>query len=107
MGAQLSFRVRRMPRCAPCNPIPAGNGPMIVSGPWIPDMQVFIFRSKINPGMVGFTTRRGGGNLPAEYAPWEPLDRVSMLPGAPVAGVSGGSDAVLAGIQRDGFFLRG
>jgi len=68
-------------------------------------MQVFIFHSKIDTSMVGFSRRRSGGNLPAAYAPWELIDRVAMLPGAPVAGVSGGSDAVLAGIQRDGFFL--
>jgi hypothetical protein len=69
------------------------------------DMQVFIFRSQIDTGVVGFTTRRGGGNLPVVYAPWELIDRVAMLPGAPIVGVSGGSDAVLAGIERNGWFL--
>jgi len=57
--------------------------------------------------MVGYTTRRGGGNLPTAYAPWELIERVAMLPGASVIGSSGGSDEVLAGIQRDGFFLTG
>jgi hypothetical protein len=71
----------------------------------IPDMQVFIFRSQIDTSVVGFTRRRGGGNLPVVYAPWELVDRVAMLPGAPIVGVSGGSNAVLAGIERNGWFL--
>lgn len=85
--------------------MPTSNCPMIAGWPYIPDMQVFIFCSQIDTSVVGFTTRRGGGNLPVAYAPWELLDRVAMLPGAPIVGVSGGSDPVLAGIQRDGFFL--
>jgi hypothetical protein len=32
-------------------------------------MQVFIFSSQIDTSVVGFTTRRGGGNLPVVYAP--------------------------------------
>ena len=85
--------------------MPAGNCPMIAGWPYVPDMQVFVFRSQIDTSVVGFTTRRGGGNLPAAHAPWGLIERVAMLPGAPIVGVSGGSDAVLAGIQRDGFFL--
>jgi hypothetical protein len=87
------------------NRTPTSNCPTIVGWAYIPDMQVFIFRSQIDTSVIAFTTRRGGGNLPAAYAPWELLERVAMLSGAPIAGVSGGSDSVLAGIQRNGFFL--
>jgi hypothetical protein len=78
---------------------------MIAGCPYLPDMQVFVFRSQIDARVVGFTTRRGAGNLPAEFAPWLLLERVSMLPGMPVAGVRGGSDEVIEAIRRDGFFL--
>ena len=68
-------------------------------------MQVFVFRSQTDTSVVGYTTRRGGGNLSAEFAPWLLLERVSMLPGMPVAGVRGGADVVIEAIRRDGFFL--
>ncbi|MGA3004116.1 MAG: hypothetical protein ABSE20_20575 [Acetobacteraceae bacterium] len=66
-------------------------------------MQVFVFRSRRDTSVLGFTTRRGGGNLPAEFAIWEPVERLSLLPGIPVAGAAVGSETILADIQRDGF----
>jgi hypothetical protein len=68
-------------------------------------MQVFVFRSRKDDFIVGFTTRRGGGNLPEEFAPWALLNKMAMMPNTDVAGVSVGSDAILAGIQQDGFVV--
>jgi hypothetical protein len=68
-------------------------------------MHVFTFRSETHPGMTGFTTRRTGDNLPQEFGPWLPVSQGAMHAGDPVTGVYRGADAVLAGIDRDGFYI--
>ena len=68
-------------------------------------MQVFIFLSQKDADVVGFTGQRYGSNLPAEFAPWNPLDNSAMQLGTPLAGITDGSNAVLQGIQQDGFYL--
>jgi hypothetical protein len=68
-------------------------------------MHVFTFRSEIHPGITGFTTRRTGANLPEEFGPWVSVAQGAMHAGEPVTGVYRGADTVLAGIERDGFYI--
>jgi hypothetical protein len=68
-------------------------------------MHVFTFRSRTYPGITGFTTWRSGANLPEETGPWVLVGQGAMHAGGPVTGIRGGADAVLAGIDRDGFYL--
>jgi hypothetical protein len=68
-------------------------------------MHVFIFQSRARPEMAGFTTRRTGANLPEELGPWAIVRQGSMHAGDPVTGVYGGAKTVLAGIERDGFYV--
>jgi hypothetical protein len=68
-------------------------------------MHVFVFRSRIYLGITGFTTWRTGENLPKETGPWLFVSQGAMNAGNPVDGIRGGSDVVLAGIERDGFYL--
>jgi hypothetical protein len=68
-------------------------------------MHVFTFRSRTYPGITGFTTWRGGANLPEEFQPWVYVGQGAMHPGDPVTGVYRGADTVLAGIDRDGFYV--
>jgi hypothetical protein len=69
-------------------------------------MHVFVFQSqRKNSTKVGFTTRRTGANLPAEFGPWSMVSQAALHAGDPVAGVPGGAETVLTGIQRDGFFI--
>jgi hypothetical protein len=68
-------------------------------------MHVFTFRSRTYPGITGFTTWRSGSNLPDEIGPWMFVRQGAIHPGDPVAGIYGGGDTVLAGIERDGFYL--
>jgi hypothetical protein len=68
-------------------------------------MHVFTFRSRARPDLSGFTTRRTGSNLPEEVGPWAFVSQGAMHAGDPVTGIYGGADAVLAGIDRDGFYV--
>jgi hypothetical protein len=68
-------------------------------------MHVFTFRSRTYPGMTGFTTWRTGANLPEEFRPWVFVSQGAMHAGDPVTGVYRGADTVLAGIERDGFYI--
>jgi hypothetical protein len=68
-------------------------------------MHVFTFRSHLRPEMTGFTTRRTGANLPEEFGPWVLVGQTAMHAGDPVTGVYRGADAVLAGIDRDRFYV--
>ena len=68
-------------------------------------MHVFTFRSRTYPGTTGFTTWRTGANLPEEFRPWVFVGQGAMHTGDPVTGVFRGADTVLAGIDRDGFYV--
>ena len=68
-------------------------------------MHVFTFRSETYPDITGFTTRRGGTNLPEDFGPWLLAGQGALHAGDPVTGVYRGADTVLAGIARDGFYL--
>jgi hypothetical protein len=68
-------------------------------------MHVFTFQSRARPNLVGFTTRRTGSNLPEELGPWAFVSQGAMHPGDPATDVYGGADTVLAGIDRDGFYV--
>jgi hypothetical protein len=68
-------------------------------------MQVFIYRSEKYRDVFGFTPDKGGENLPADFGPWKAEGHAAMHAGAPVAGVSGGTDVVLEGIKTEGFYL--
>ena len=68
-------------------------------------MHVFTFRSETEPGMIGFTTRRTGANLPEDFDPWVIVSQGALHAGDPVTGVYRGADTVLVGIKRDGFYI--
>ena len=68
-------------------------------------MHVFTFRSRVRPEMTGFTTRRNGANLPEELGPWVLVSQGAMHGGDLVTGVYRVADAVLAGVDRDGFYI--
>jgi hypothetical protein len=68
-------------------------------------MQIFLFQSEIDNDLAGFTEEEDGGNLPSDYAPWKLIGGRAVQIGSNLSGVSGGGDALLAAIQRDGFFL--
>jgi hypothetical protein len=68
-------------------------------------MHVFTFRSQARPNLAGFTTRRSGSNLPEELGPWRLVSQGAMHAGDVTPGVWGGADAVLAGIDREGFYI--
>jgi hypothetical protein len=68
-------------------------------------MQVLVFQSERNRAVTAFTGRRGGGNLPAEFAPWKLVSGGEIRTGANVGGVARGVDAIQNGIARDGCFL--
>ena len=72
---------------------------------YYPGMQTFTFKSEADHTVVGFTSHRDGGNLPAEFAPWKLMAEEVMQPGGHIAGVNGGTTAVLAGLNREGYFL--
>jgi hypothetical protein len=61
-------------------------------------MQIYMFRSVRNSSVSAFTSDSTAANLPIAYAPWQS----SMDTAFPAWGLA---DAVIAAIQRDGFFL--
>ena len=61
-------------------------------------MQIYMFSSVRNSSMSAFTSDSTAANLPIAYAPWQS----SMDTALPTWGLA---DAVMAAIQRDGFFL--
>jgi hypothetical protein len=68
-------------------------------------MHVFTFQSQARPDVAGFTTWRTGSNLPEELGPWAFVSQGAMHSGEPVTGIYGGAETVLAGIERDGFYV--
>jgi hypothetical protein len=62
-------------------------------------MQIYIFASGSHPNVSGFTSDQTGGNLPAEYVPWRPVNGgKAMLVGSDI-------DPVATAVERDGYFL--
>ena len=68
-------------------------------------MHVFTFLSRSRSDLAGFTTQRAGANLPDETGPWVFVSQGAMREGDLIAGIYGGGDVVLEGIDRDGFYL--
>jgi hypothetical protein len=69
-------------------------------------MHVFVFQAqRRNSTIFGFTTRRTGSNLPEAFGPWVLASQGAVHSGDPIAGVPGGADTVLSGIEREGFFI--
>jgi hypothetical protein len=62
-------------------------------------MYIFIFNSRQDSGVVGFTPDVTGGNLPPEYAPWEPAKEG----GAALIGKDIGPFG--QGLSRDGYYI--
>jgi hypothetical protein len=68
-------------------------------------MHIFVFYSRLDPDVLGFTQHASGQNLPPEYRPWEPAAAGgAVLLGDDAAHVSD-AHIVLEGIRRDGFFI--
>ena len=67
-------------------------------------MHVFIFRSCRDHSIAGFTTKRSDKNLPARFGPWEPLGDSAIHTGDPIPGLPGGANAVMNGIDQEGFY---
>lgn len=62
-------------------------------------MHIFVFNSLKDADVIGCSHDATGGNLPVEYAPWEPA-------GAGGAVLIGGDVGPVAeAIRRDGFFI--
>jgi hypothetical protein len=68
-------------------------------------MQLFLFQSQRDTGVKALTRQKDGRNLPPDFQPPQYLDEIDVMPDTKIMGVSDGCNAVLAGIQRDGFFL--
>ena len=68
-------------------------------------MQVFLFQSLTDAGIVAFTSRCDGTNLPMEFSPWESRGRSTLRIGVDIASVENRADAVLNGIRKSGYFL--
>lgn len=68
-------------------------------------MHIFVFYSRIDTEVLGFTHDATGRKLPPEYAPWESAAAGgAVLLGDDPDHVSD-ANIVLDGIRRDGFFL--
>ena len=72
---------------------------------YIPSMQIFVFGSEKDDDLAAFTRDRDGKNLPSEFGPWKPLGGSFIRANTDVGAVSVGADAILTGIDEDGFFL--
>ncbi len=67
-------------------------------------MRVYRFKSTKKKTKVGFTTDSSGANLPAALGPWEPHGTTTLRHGdGPKIGDN--SSAIIAGVERDGFFI--
>jgi hypothetical protein len=68
-------------------------------------MQVFVFNSRVDPDLLGFSQDATGRNLPLEYSPWEPAtEGGAVLLGDDADHISD-ANVVLNAVRRDGFFL--
>jgi hypothetical protein len=62
-------------------------------------MEVFLFRSKSESSVSGFTGDSSGDNLPAIYAPWYPMNDGRSMTLVAV------NNCMADAIMRDGYFL--
>jgi hypothetical protein len=62
-------------------------------------MQVYIFISGKVPNMRAFTSDETGGNLPAEYAPWEAAN------GGRAMHLGSANDPIAIDVRLDGYHL--
>jgi hypothetical protein len=68
-------------------------------------MQIFIFQSEQRGDLAAYTRDWEGKNLPANGAPWKPRGGADIHPGDDIAGVIGGADVVICGVEQDGIAL--
>jgi hypothetical protein len=62
-------------------------------------MQIYLFASNSHPSVSAFTSDKAGGNLPADYAPWFPVNTGrTVLIDSP-------SVRIAEAIQQEGYFL--
>ena len=62
-------------------------------------MEIYTFISVSRPSVSAFTSDETGGNLPADYAPWQV---VGYGKGKPLSSVA---ETVARAVQRAGYFL--
>jgi hypothetical protein len=62
-------------------------------------MQIYLFTSNRHPSVTAFTSDKTGGDLPADYAPWFPVNngRTILLDSL--------SEQIAKGLQQRGYFL--
>lgn len=79
------------------------NGPkqldVLERPPYATGMQIYLFASRSHSSISAFTSDETAGNLPADYAPWFPVNAGRAIP------VGSPSDHIAAAVQKDGFFL--
>jgi hypothetical protein len=68
-------------------------------------MHVLTFRSRVRPEITGVTPWRTGANVPEDFRPRVLAGQRALHVGDPVTGIYRGADTVLAGINRDGFYI--
>jgi hypothetical protein len=62
-------------------------------------MPIYLFASTKDPNMSAFTSDATGANLPAEFAPWQPVNAGSAL------STGAGADPVSMEVRERGFYL--
>ena len=62
-------------------------------------MQIYLFTSMKDPKVSGFTSDSTGQNLPAEFAPWRPVN------GGTALSTGAGADPVSVEVRERGFYL--
>jgi hypothetical protein len=65
-------------------------------------MHIYLFASRPEPSVRAYTSDLTGANLPADYAPWDKLDRPSRTVSIPNYDDGG---PISTAIDRQGFFL--
>jgi hypothetical protein len=64
-------------------------------------MHIYMFASRHDASVFGFTDNPTGSNLPAEFAPWHALG-IQVMSGA---GSANGAEMILAAIRVSGYYL--
>jgi hypothetical protein len=62
-------------------------------------MQIYLFISTKDSKVSGFTSDSTGRNLPAEFAPWQPVNSGTAL------SIGTGADSVSIEVRERGFYL--